>query len=261
VKFATRLELALDMLKEQGSLLPHAWIAGDDEMGRSTSFRRELRALNERYLLAVPSNSLIRDLEADPPPYSGHGTRPLNPFVRVDHWRKALPADAWIRVEVRDADKGPLVMYVAQCRVLAITERQHPESDEKLVVTRRIDEAGATVHDYYLSSAPSTTPAAEFARVANAEHRIEECIKRAKSQAGLSDYETRTWQGWHHHQTLSLLATWFLVQEAQRGKKELPLSLFHKSVRHWPNYSMPRPVPTMSIASRAIANAAWSETN
>jgi hypothetical protein len=28
----------------------------------------------------------------------------------------------------------------------------------------------------------------------------------------------RTWEGWHHHQTLSLLATWFLTQEARRGK-------------------------------------------
>ena len=188
-------------------------------MGRSTFFRRELRALNERYLLAVPSNMLVRDLEAEPAPASGRGARPLNPFVRVDHWREALPADAWTRVEVRDADKGPLVMHVVQRRVLAITERTHPEAEETLVITRRVDEAGQTVCDYYFSSADSMTPAAEFARVANAEHRIEECIKRAKSQAGLSEYETRTWQGWHHHQTLSLLATWFLVQETRRGKK------------------------------------------
>jgi hypothetical protein len=59
------------------------------------------------------------------------------------------------------------------------------------------------------------TELAEFARVAKAEHRIEECIQRAKSEAGLADYE---WKGWHHHQTLSLLATWFLITEARRGE-------------------------------------------
>src|SRR5205807_274728 len=32
VRFATRHQLALDMLDEQGDLLPHQWIAGDDEM-------------------------------------------------------------------------------------------------------------------------------------------------------------------------------------------------------------------------------------
>lgn len=33
VRFRTRHELALEMLEEQGELLPHTWIAGDDEMG------------------------------------------------------------------------------------------------------------------------------------------------------------------------------------------------------------------------------------
>jgi hypothetical protein len=55
--------------------------------------------------------------------------------------------------------------------------------------------------------------------VAKAEHRIEECLQRGKSEAGLADYQVRTWIGWHHHITLSLMAAWFLVLEAQRGKK------------------------------------------
>ena len=73
--------------------------------------------------------------------------------------------------------------------------------------------------DYYLSNAAPETPLEEFARVAKAEHRIEECLQRSKSEAGLSDYEVRNWTGWHHHQTLSLLATWFLERETHRGKK------------------------------------------
>ncbi len=63
------------------------------------------------------------------------------------------------------------------------------------------------------------TPLQELARVIKAEHRIEDSLKRAKSEAGLSDYEVRTWAGWYHHQTLSLIATWFLIQETRRGKK------------------------------------------
>ncbi len=55
VKFQTRHAQALDMLDESGPLLPHSWIAGDDEMGRCGPFREELRARDERYLLAVPS--------------------------------------------------------------------------------------------------------------------------------------------------------------------------------------------------------------
>jgi SRSO17 transposase len=68
VRFRTRHELALEMLDERGPLLPHAWIAGDDEMGRCSWFRQELRSRNERYLLAVPSNTAMRDLFAADPP-------------------------------------------------------------------------------------------------------------------------------------------------------------------------------------------------
>jgi SRSO17 transposase len=220
VRFRTRHELALDMLQEQGSLLPHAWIAGDDEMGRCTWFRRALRDLNEPYLLAVPSNTLIRDCAAQPAPYSGRGRHPKAPFQRVDRWCAALPEDAWETIEVRPGDKGPLMVQVVKARVLAKTERRRVDAEETLVVTREQQGDGSFKHDYYLSAAPVETPLAEFARVAKAEHRIEECLKRAKSEAGLADYQVRTWEGWHHHQTLSLLATWFLTQETRRAGKK-----------------------------------------
>ena len=60
----------LEMLESVAPLLPHAWIAGDDELGRSSWFRQELRSRNECYLLAVPSNTLVRDLTVPDPPYS-----------------------------------------------------------------------------------------------------------------------------------------------------------------------------------------------
>jgi SRSO17 transposase len=219
VRFQTRHELALEMLADNGPLLPHAWIAGDDEMGRSSWFRQELRTLNERYLLAVPSNTLIRDCEAEPPPYSGRGKPRKIPFQRVESWCAALPEEAWETVEVRPGEKGPLLVQIVKRRVLAKTEGRRVGPEETLVVTREQQTDGSVKHDYYLSNAPSETPVAEFARVAKAEHRIEDCLQRAKSEAGLAQYQVRTWEGWHHHQTLSLLATWFLTQETRRGKK------------------------------------------
>ena len=89
----------------------------------------------------------------------------------------------------------------------------------EMLAIRSLDEEGATKYDYYLSNAPSNTPWKEFARVGLAENRVEEAIKRGKSQAGLSDYEVRNWRGWHHHQVFSLITTWFLASETRRGKK------------------------------------------
>jgi SRSO17 transposase len=218
VRFQTRHELALEMLDQRGPLLPHAWITGDDEMGRCSWFRKELRARGEGYLLAVPSNTLVRDLTADPPIGSGRERRRRVPFVRVDCWRAALAEEVWQTVEVRDGEKGPVVVQMARTLVQAGSAGRGSDVAELLVVFREQQGNGDWKHDYFVSCAPLTTPLTEFARVFKAEHKIEECLQRAKGQAGLADYQVRTWEGWHHHQALSLVATWFLTKEARRGK-------------------------------------------
>ncbi len=63
VPYKTRHELALEILGRHGSVLPHGWVAGDDEMGRPAWFRQRLARDRQRYFLAVPSNTTIRDLE------------------------------------------------------------------------------------------------------------------------------------------------------------------------------------------------------
>ena len=218
VRFRTRHDLALEMLRKHKKRLPHAWVAGDTEMGRSTRFRGSLRRMREQYLLGAPSNTTVRDLEGEPPPYSGKGKRPKRPFEQVREWVKAQPEEAWTRIEVRPGEKGPVTVECMKRRVQARTEERRVGPEEVLFVTR--ERAGETVkHDYYVSNAPVDTPLAELARAAKAEHRIEECLQRAKSEVGMSDYEVRTWAGWHHHHALVFMATWFLVLEARRGKK------------------------------------------
>jgi hypothetical protein len=50
-------------------------------MGRPDWFRRRLAALDERYLLAVPSHTAIRDLETPLPEYRGQGTSAHAPLA------------------------------------------------------------------------------------------------------------------------------------------------------------------------------------
>src|SRR5262245_26186187 len=217
VRFRTRHQLALELLDEHGATLPHAWVTGDDEMGRSSWFRQQLRLRGETYLLAVPSNTLVRDLVAEPEP-SGGGRRRRPPWVRVDVWCAALPESAWTTIEVRDGEKGPVLVQAARTLVQARTEGRPSQAAETLVAFRERQGDGAWKQDYLLSNSVLSHPLGEFARVFKAQHRIEECLQRAKGEAGLADYQVRTWEGWHHHQALSLLATWFLTQEARRGK-------------------------------------------
>ena len=175
VRFRTRHPLILDMLDERGGRLPHAWVSGDGELGRSSWLRQQLQARGETYLLAVPPNTSVRDLAAEVA-YAGRGRYPKAPFTRVDRWAAALPAAAWQAVEVRDAEKGPLVVQVARGPVQALAERRPSDVAEVAVAVRERRPDGTWKHDYLLSNAPVTTPAAEFARVFKARHRIEECL-------------------------------------------------------------------------------------
>ena len=124
---------------------------------------------------------------------------------------------------MRDGEKGPLTVEALQRRVETGKRGRSTVAEEVLVVIRYRDRDSAVVKtDYYLSNAAPETPLSNFCRVAKAEHRVEECLQRAKGEAGLADYEVRNWIGWHHHQTLSLLASWFLNVETRRAEKKDP---------------------------------------
>ena len=63
---------------------------------------------------------------------------------------------------------------------------------------------------------------AELARVITAGVCIEASFKRGKGEVGMDEYQVRTWQGWHHHMALSLIAVWFLIGETHRGQQVTP---------------------------------------
>src|SRR5207245_6612581 len=95
VRYQTRQEQCLEMLDEWGEQVPHGWVTGDDELGRHTRFRGELRDRGERYVLGVPCTTTMRDLEAPLPAYQGRGRRPKSPWHSVTQWRQGREAEAW----------------------------------------------------------------------------------------------------------------------------------------------------------------------
>jgi hypothetical protein len=139
----TRHDLALEMVRQDGPKSPPTWVAGADERGRSSTSRKSLRQQHERYLLAVPSNTALRDLQAVPPPYSGRGPRPKVPFVQARHWAAGVAEGTWKSIEVRAGAKGPLVVQVVATRVQARTDTRAVGPEELLVVIRAPPEDGS----------------------------------------------------------------------------------------------------------------------
>jgi SRSO17 transposase len=220
VEHRTKWRIALDMLDAHGEDIPHGWIAGDNEFGRVQAFRKGLRDRGERYCLDVPSDTLVRDLgRRRPRRRSKKGRKRKVPFMRVDEWTKALRRSRWERFKVRDGEKGPIEVEAVETRVRTMEGRKiGPE--ERLVVVRSVEEHPRVW--YTLSNAPADCPLAEIVRVHAERHRIEQVFDEAKGETGLAHYEVRSWVGWHHHMTLSLLALWFVTTEARRLGGKIP---------------------------------------
>jgi len=195
-------------------------------------------------VLGVPCTTTVRDLEAPLPAYAGRGRPPKAPWQAVTQWRQSLDAEAWTHLTGRDGENGPVAIAMVRRRVQTRLERNYTGPEEWLVVTRQprsddriwgprasrdaIDQDARYRYHYYLSptcvskgelAEPSL---AELARVIKAGACIEASFQRSKSEVGMDEYQGRTWEGWHHHMALSLLAVWFLIGETHRGQQVTP---------------------------------------
>src|SRR5262249_33301575 len=112
VSFQESWRIGLELLDRSGAELPFAWVAGDDEFGRCTEFRAQLRRRRLRYVLDVPCNTLIRDLGEEPAP-----GRWRPPWRRVDEWAQLQPRRRWHKVPLGDGSKGPKVVWAAEAWV------------------------------------------------------------------------------------------------------------------------------------------------
>ena len=213
VVFQEGWRIALGLIGEHRAALPHAWVTGDDEFGRASAFRARLRFWRERYVLDVPCNTLVRDLGARP---GGRGRRP--PFEGADAWAARQPKGRWRTFRVRDGEKGPLRVRACQQWVQTKDEDGCVGPRERLLVIRSCEARPRTW--YALSNAKADVPLAACVRAHGERHRMEELLQEAQGEVGLDHYEVRSWVGWHHHVTLTLLALWFLQLEKLRVAKK-----------------------------------------
>ncbi|MGH7222490.1 MAG: transposase, partial [Gemmataceae bacterium] len=116
---------------------------------------------------------------------------PLQQFIGQSPWQH----DPWLAELTRQVGQqlgrpdGVLVFDPsAFAKKGKASEGRVADVAEVLVVFRERQGDGGWKHDYLLSNASLQTPLEEFARVFKAQHRIEECLQRAKGEAGLADY-------------------------------------------------------------------------
>jgi SRSO17 transposase len=186
--------------------LPVRWVTCDEDFSISHAFLDGVAALGLGYLADVARNTHVWTVR----PGTGG-----SPSKEVGDVADALPADAWRPFVLREGSKGPQAILCAVLRVVA-RRGLDPGPDVWLLLRRNpaTDELKC-----YLSHGPADMPAEQLVWPAGLRGPIEQCFRDGKQLFGLGDYEGRSWQGWHRHATLVMLAHFFVVRETLRLQK------------------------------------------
>jgi SRSO17 transposase len=189
--FATKPELARMMIQRAvRSGVPARWVTADEAYGADSKFRRLLESEGLNYVVAVSSAQRIWvDLKQE----------------RVDKLAGDLAAHAWKRLSCGAGTKGPRVYDWA---FLAFPYQNTETTHKGVLIRRSVSDPSELA--YYLCCFPANTTLEGLARIAGCRWAIESCFEQAKQEVGLDDYEVRSWDGWHRHITLALLAHAFL---------------------------------------------------
>lgn len=213
-KFLSKPQLAKLMLErafEAG--VKAAWVVADTVYS-SWSLRHMLEEHQQPYVLAVPSNFMVR--------FIGDGGV-QQPRIKT-LFQKREPT-AWQRLSAGAGCKGErlydwswLSLRELSTTHPALAPLIEPGFDRWFLARRSLDDPSDIA--YYIVFAPEDSELADVVRVAGMRWAIETGFEAVKGEAGLDEYETRSWQGWYRHVTLSLLAHAFLsVVRAHEAKK------------------------------------------
>jgi len=196
VSFQTKAQLGRAMLAHAWELgIRAGWVTADEQYGHDGVFRRWLDQQRQASVLAVPSNERIWVID---------GARRWE--TSVAQAAAGLAADAWQRLSGGAGSKGPRLYDWAW---LAVTGLVVPDWGHWLLVRRSLYDP--TELAYYLAGAPVGTTLEQAVRVAGARWGIEQALEEAKGEAGLDEYEVRSWPSWQRHITLAMLAHACLV--------------------------------------------------
>ena len=211
VAFATKPALAQAMLERAlGAGVPAAWVTADSVYGDVKYLRVWLEARPIGYVLAVSGKDTVREA----------GLRQR----RISAYLADPPGEGWARLSAADGAKGPRWYDWLRLPLAAPLVAGW----RRWVLLRR-SVADPTEVTPYVCLAPAGATLADLARVAGTRWTVEICCEAAKQEAGLAQYEVRSWTGWHRHVTLACLAHAFLavvrahgadpLAEAQKGDR------------------------------------------
>ena len=211
------------------------YVGVDGGYGKDPAFLRGIDSLDCTFVADVHCRQMVYHEDPKPgiPTWNGHGKQPKHlkaqsSPIRVDQWVSKQPDTAWWRVQLREGEKGALEAEYLHALVWVWNGAEEQAHRWHLLVRREV--GTNEVSHYCLSNAPLETPLQKLAQIQAQRFFIEHNFHEAKSECGMSDYQVRRWDAWHHHMARVILATLFLVKQKILGRKQWPMLSFNDLV-------------------------------
>jgi len=228
--FKSKSQLALDSVRHLRDLgIRFSWVGIDGGYGKEPHFLSTLDDYGELFVADVHKDQPIY-LE-DPAPYiperkSAKGRTPTlykanGTPVEVQAWAAAQPEEAWRRITTRNSTKGILQVDVLVQRVWVWNKEETSARHWTLIVRREVDSIQTI--KYSFSNAPEDTSAERLAFMQGQRYFVERAFQDAKGVAGMSHYQVRSWQSWHHHMTMVMMTMLFMLETRIEQKDDYPL--------------------------------------
>jgi SRSO17 transposase len=229
VKFQSKPQIAAAMIRRTlaAGKVHFDWLTADALYGDSGEFMEALEEMKQRYLLEVRKTTLLWTVDPATLPGSTPGPKRRKKLgsyryheVRsVQEIAAGLAAESWHLLKLREGSKGPLVFEFAVVRGWAV---RHNRPGPPIWVLIRRSLAKTPEVWYYLCNASADTPWEALAMVSGTRCRVEECFEDGKTHLGMADYETRSWESWHHHMSLVALAHLYVTLTRRDLKRDVP---------------------------------------
>lgn len=219
VTFKTKAQLGLEMILDAHSReLRFGWVGMDAHYGEQPWLRNQLDDEDIIYMADIPVTHRIFLEKPNlliPKRKGNRGRKPtkLKPDtvpLNVKAFLEVQPAECWHRLKIRDTERGELEADFAAFRIFSVNGQGLPDREVWLVVRREIDDPKEM--KFAFSNAPEETSIERLASMLCSRYWVERALQNAKGEAGLDEYEVRSWQAWHHHMSMTMLSMLFLLQ-------------------------------------------------
>lgn len=224
IKFQTKHELGLEMIDNAiNEEIPFSYVTMDGFYGENPALLTELENRNITFVADIASNTQVyleEPVIGIPEKKRSRGRLPTIPKVLNTSSVKVSSLsslkDGWELIKVRKTERGYKKVYF---KAMKVWRKQNELPCEKPLWLLISKDAKTEEIKHSLCNAAEDTSLEILAEMQSSRYWVERAFQDAKENCGMDEYMVRSWNAWHRHMTMVMLAMLILISYQMKFRK------------------------------------------